>query len=60
FVYADLGSAKINGSNLSGEYDRNDVYFLGLHANWKYKGADKRLQSSRMNLDQLELVDIWS
>ncbi|MHC4834840.1 MAG: OmpP1/FadL family transporter [Planctomycetota bacterium] len=36
FVYADYGSGKINGSNLSGEYDRNDVYFLGLHANWKY------------------------
>ncbi len=32
----DYGSGKIDGSTLSGEYDRNDLYFLGLHANWKY------------------------
>ena len=36
FVYADYGSGKIKGSTLSGEYDKNDIYFLGLHANWKY------------------------
>jgi len=36
FVYADYGSGKIDGSTLSGEYDRNDLYFLGLHANWKF------------------------
>jgi opacity protein-like surface antigen len=36
FVYADYGDARINGSTLSGDYDKNDIYFLGLHANWKY------------------------
>ena len=36
FVYADYGDARINGSTLSGDYEKNDIYFLGLHANWKY------------------------
>ena len=36
FVYADLGSAKINARGFSGEFDRNDLYFLVLHANWTF------------------------
>ena len=36
FVYADLANAKIKSSQLSGEYDRNDLYMLGVHANWKF------------------------
>jgi len=36
FVYADYGSGKIDGAALSGEYERNDLYILGLHANWKF------------------------
>ena len=36
FVYADLGSAKIRAQGFSGDYNRNDLYFLGLHANWKF------------------------
>lgn len=36
FVYADLGSGKINSPQLSGKYDKNDIYMLGLHANWKF------------------------
>ncbi len=36
FIYADYGSGKIDSSTLSGEYDRNDLYFLGLHANWTF------------------------
>lgn len=35
FVYADYGAGRINSSDLSGECDKNDIYFLGLHANWK-------------------------
>ncbi|MHC4231216.1 MAG: OmpP1/FadL family transporter [Planctomycetota bacterium] len=34
FVYADYGSAKIDAPGFSGDYNRNDLYFLGLHANW--------------------------
>ena len=34
FVYADYGSAKIDSPGYSGDYNRNDLYFLGLHANW--------------------------
>ena len=36
FEYVDLGSAKINSSTLKGEYDRNDLFALGVHANWKF------------------------
>ena len=36
FVYADYGSGQIDSSTLSGDYDRNDIYFLGLFANWTY------------------------
>ena len=36
FVYVDLGSAKIDSPGFSGDYNRNDLYFLGLHANWKF------------------------
>jgi long-chain fatty acid transport protein len=36
FVYADLGSAKIDSPEYSGDYNRNDLYFLGLHANWTF------------------------
>lgn len=36
FVYADFGSGKIDSPTLSGEYKKNDLYFLGLHANWKF------------------------
>ncbi|MHC4265999.1 MAG: OmpP1/FadL family transporter [Planctomycetota bacterium] len=36
FVYADMGSAKINSSTLSGKYDDFDIYMLGVYANWKF------------------------
>ncbi len=36
FEYVDLGSAKINSSTLIGEYDRNAIFALGVHANWKF------------------------
>lgn len=36
FVYADMGSNKINSSTLSGKYKDFDVYFLGVYANWKF------------------------
>jgi long-chain fatty acid transport protein len=36
FVYADYGSAKIDADGFSGDYNRNDLYFLGLHANWTF------------------------
>jgi len=28
--------AKIDSSQFSGDYNHNDLYFLGLHANWKF------------------------
>ncbi|MHC5158205.1 MAG: OmpP1/FadL family transporter, partial [Planctomycetota bacterium] len=36
FVYADYGSGKIDAPGFSGDYNRNDLYFLGFHANWKF------------------------
>jgi long-chain fatty acid transport protein len=35
-VYADLGDARINNSNLLiGEYDKNEIIFFALNFNWK-------------------------
>jgi long-chain fatty acid transport protein len=34
--YADLGSGKINGSTLKGDYDRNNMVFAAVHANCKF------------------------
>ena len=36
FVYADYGDAKIKNDLLKGEYDRNDLIFFALNANWKF------------------------
>ena len=36
FVYADLGNGKIRSSTLSGEYDKNNIYLLGMYASWKF------------------------
>ena len=36
FVYADYGDAKIKNDLLKGEYDRNDIFFFALNANWKF------------------------
>ncbi|UCG06937.1 MAG: outer membrane protein transport protein [Desulfobacterales bacterium] len=36
FVYADYGDTKIKNDLLKGEYDRNDIFFLALNANWKF------------------------
>jgi long-chain fatty acid transport protein len=35
FVYADYGDAKIRSSLLKGEYERNDIFFFAVNANWK-------------------------
>lgn len=39
FVYADFGRARIRstgplGGTFSGEYERNDLFFVAFHANW--------------------------
>ncbi|MCP3999952.1 MAG: hypothetical protein GY727_03490 [Gammaproteobacteria bacterium] len=36
FVYADYGSAKIRNPLLSGDYERNDIFFLAFNLNWKF------------------------
>jgi long-chain fatty acid transport protein len=36
FVHADYGSGKINAPGFSGKYDKNDLFFVGLYANWKF------------------------
>ena len=36
FVYADYGDAKIKNDLLRGKYDRNDIFFFGVNANWKF------------------------
>jgi len=36
FVYADYGDAKIKNDLLKGEYDRNELFFFALNANWKF------------------------
>jgi long-chain fatty acid transport protein len=36
FVYADYGKAKIDNDLLKGEYNRNDIFFLAVNANWKF------------------------
>jgi long-chain fatty acid transport protein len=36
FVYADYGSAKIDSPGYSGDYNRNDLYFLAINANWTF------------------------
>jgi len=35
-VYADYGDAEIDNSLLKGDYESNDLFFLGLNANWKF------------------------
>jgi long-chain fatty acid transport protein len=35
-TYIDLGDAKINKPLLRGDYDRNNILMVGLHANWKF------------------------
>jgi long-chain fatty acid transport protein len=36
FVYADYGKAKIDNDLLKGDYKRNDLFFFGINANWKF------------------------
>jgi long-chain fatty acid transport protein len=36
FVYADYGDAKIKNDQLRGDYERNDIFFFALNANWKF------------------------
>ena len=36
FEYIDLGKAKINRSLFRGEYEDNDIYVVGVFANWKF------------------------
>ena len=36
FVYADYGDAKIDNTLLQGDYERNDIFFLAINANWKF------------------------
>ena len=36
FVYADYGKAKINSSNLKGDYKKNDLFFIALNASWTF------------------------
>jgi long-subunit fatty acid transport protein len=36
FEYVDLGSAKIDGKTLIGEYDNNNVYIFAMNFNWKF------------------------
>jgi long-chain fatty acid transport protein len=36
FVYADYGDAEIRNDLLKGEYDKNDIFFLAMNANWKF------------------------
>ena len=37
FEYVDLGKGKINNKQtLKGDYKRNEIFFLGLNANWTF------------------------
>jgi len=36
FTYLDAGNAKINSSNLKGDYRRNELFFMALNASWKF------------------------
>ncbi len=36
FVYADYGDAKIKNDLLRGDYERNDIFFFAMNANWKF------------------------
>jgi long-chain fatty acid transport protein len=36
FVYADYGKGEIDNQFLKGDYKSNDIFFLGLNANWKF------------------------
>lgn len=36
FEYIDMGSGKINGKTLIGEYDNNNVYIFAMNFNWKF------------------------
>jgi long-chain fatty acid transport protein len=37
FEYIDLGNAKINNDRtLKGDYKRNEMFFIGLNANWTF------------------------
>jgi len=36
FVYADYGDAEIKNNLLIGDYERNDLFFFALNANWKF------------------------
>ena len=35
FEYLDYGEARINSSQLMGEYDRNDLFFISFNGNFK-------------------------
>ncbi len=35
FTFADYGNAAIDNDLLKGDYKTNDIYFLGINANWK-------------------------
>ena len=34
--YVDLGSAKINRPLFKGDYEDNQLFVLGVYANWKF------------------------
>jgi len=36
FVFLDAGNAKINSSNLKGDYKRNEVFFFALNASYNF------------------------
>ena len=36
FEYIDLGNAKINSNVLKGDFRRNEMFFIGFNANWKF------------------------
>ena len=36
FEYMDYGKAEINNALLQGEYDKNNIFFIAVNANWKF------------------------
>ena len=34
FMWLNLGDAKLNNQFVKGEYERHDIFFLGLNVNW--------------------------
>jgi long-subunit fatty acid transport protein len=36
FTFADYGDAEIDNELLKGDYEKNDIYFFAINANWKF------------------------